>query len=54
MIDTDYGGWTAEVPVPDELGPDHLWAEDRMNALLSEHQVGALFLAGCISNQAKF
>jgi dephospho-CoA kinase len=48
VVDTDYGGWT------DETGPERLWREDRIAALLDQHDVGALFISGCVPNQGKF
>ena len=48
VIDTDYGGWT------DESGPERRWREDRIAALLDEHDDGALFVSGCVPNQGKF
>ena len=53
VVDTDYGGWTEGEPSAD---PDIelLWREDRMNALLSEHRDGTLFVSGCVNNQGRF
>jgi dephospho-CoA kinase len=48
VVDTDYGGWT------DESGPERLWREDRIAALLDEHDDATLFLSGCVPNQGKF
>lgn len=48
-VDTDYGGWTEGVP-----GSERLWDEDRIDALLDEHQEGALFISGTADNQGKF
>jgi dephospho-CoA kinase len=48
VVDTDYGGWT------DETGPERLWREDRIGALLDQHDDGALFISGCVPNQGKF
>jgi adenylate kinase family enzyme len=47
VVDTDYGDWL-------EGGPEPLWREDRMNALLDEHEAGTLFISGCVANQGKF
>jgi dephospho-CoA kinase len=47
VVDTDYGDWT-------EWGPEPLWREDRIEALLDEHADGRLFVSGCVSNQGKF
>jgi dephospho-CoA kinase len=48
VVDTDYGGWT------DEAGRERLWREDRITALLDEHDSGALFVSGTVQNQGKF
>ena len=48
-VDTDYGGWTEGEP-----GSERLWDEDRIDALLDEHQEGPLFIAGTADNQGKF
>jgi dephospho-CoA kinase len=48
IVDTDVGGWI------DETGPERLWREDRIGALLDEHGDGALFVAGCVVNQGRF
>ena len=45
VVDTDYGDWI------DESGPERLWREDRIAALLDEHKGGTLFVAGCVANQ---
>jgi dephospho-CoA kinase len=54
VVDTDYGGWIEDVPSPDGHGSEPLWREDRMEALLGEHDGGALFISGCVANQGKF
>jgi dephospho-CoA kinase len=48
VVDTDYGGWT------DETGPERLWREDRIAALLDQHDDGTLFISGCVPNQGRF
>jgi dephospho-CoA kinase len=48
VVDTDVGGWI------DESGPEPLWHEDRIAALLDEDSDGALFVAGCVANQGRF
>ena len=53
VLDTDYGGWTEDVPSSDG-GSERLWVEDRIDALLEEHDDGVLFVSGCVSNQGKF
>ena len=59
-VDTDYGGLSELVAVPDdeltglEPGQDWVWREDRIQALLSADDVDVLFLGGCSPNQGKF
>jgi dephospho-CoA kinase len=48
VVDTDAGGWI------DETGPEPLWREERIAALLDEHVGGPLFLAGTVANQGAF
>ena len=48
IVDTDVGGWI------DESGPEPLWREERIGALLDEHGEGALFVAGTVVNQGRF
>jgi broad-specificity NMP kinase len=53
VVDTDYDGWT------DEAGRERVWREDRIRALLDDHDDRAhddraLFIGGCVSNQGKF
>ena len=48
VVDTDYGDWV------DESGPERLWREERIAALLDEHVGGMLFVAGCVANQGRF
>jgi dephospho-CoA kinase len=47
VVDTDYGDWI-------EQGTERLWREDRIDALLTEHDDGVLFVSGCVPNQGKF
>ena len=54
VVDTDYGGYSEEVPSDGEGGSEQLWREDRIEALLDGHDEGALFISGCVANQAKF
>jgi dephospho-CoA kinase len=54
VVDSDYGGLTVEVPLPDRSGPEQLWREDRIDALLAENSGGALFVSACVSNQGMF
>jgi dephospho-CoA kinase len=48
IVDTDVGGWV------DESGPERLWREERIAALLDGHADGALFVAGTVANQGRF
>ena len=54
VVDTDYGDWTQDVPLPGEPGTEPLWREDLMDALLAEPRTGAVFVSGCVANQGKF
>jgi dephospho-CoA kinase len=49
VVDTDDGGWTQGEP-----GSERLWDEDRMEALLDEHEEGVLFISGAADNQGAF
>jgi dephospho-CoA kinase len=49
VVDTDYGGWTEGEP-----GSERLWREDRIEALLDEHEEGVLFISGAADNQGTF
>jgi broad-specificity NMP kinase len=53
VVDTDYGGWTKDVPTGDGA-TERLWREDRMDALLIGHADGTLFVSGCVANQVRF
>jgi dephospho-CoA kinase len=54
VVDTDYGDWVEEVPVPRGGSAERLWREERIAALLDEHDGGALFVSGCVANQGRF
>jgi dephospho-CoA kinase len=54
VVDTDYGGYSEQVPSSDAGEPEQLWQEDRIEALLDAHDEGVLFISGCVSNQAAF
>jgi dephospho-CoA kinase len=54
VVDTDYGGWSEDVPVADGSGTERLWRQDKIDALLADHADGALFMAGCVANQVVF
>jgi dephospho-CoA kinase len=53
-VDTDAGGWVEDVPQPGGVEPR--WREDRIDALLAEHErSGApLLVAGTVWNQRAF
>ena len=53
-VDTDDQGWTEKVPSDEDAGWAVLWREDRIDALLSRHSGGALFISGCVANQGSF
>ncbi|WP_220504253.1 AAA family ATPase [Microbispora sp. H13382] len=53
VVDTDYGHWSHWVTLPDG-SPDWVWREEAMTDLLVGHTDGALFVAGCKSNQGGF
>ncbi len=54
VVDTDYGGWSEEVPASEEREWEQLWREDRIDQLLDAHDDGVLFVSGCVANQGKF
>jgi dephospho-CoA kinase len=54
VVDTDFGGYSMEVPSSDVGGSEQLWREDRIHALLDQHERGALFVSGCVANQGRF
>ncbi len=54
VVDTDYGGYTQEVPVAGGDGVGHLWREERIDELLVSHDEGALFVSGTVENQGRF
>jgi dephospho-CoA kinase len=54
VVDTDYGAFSEEVPPSDGREWEQLWREDRIDALLDQHDDGVLFISGCVSNQGKF
>jgi adenylate kinase family enzyme len=54
VVDTDYDGWTEEIPSAAAAESDRVWREDRIDALLDEHDEGTLFVSGCVSNQGRF
>jgi hypothetical protein len=52
-MDTDTDEWSHWVTDSDGA-PDWVWREDVMYELLRGHETGALFVAGCKTNQGKF
>ena len=54
IVDTDYDGWSEQVAGPDGSGPEQLWREARIGALLAENCDGALFVGGAVANQGQF
>ena len=56
VVDTDVGGWIDDLPLPDGTGVERQWREDRIDALLAEHERSGvpLFVAGTVWNQGKF
>ncbi|KLU63356.1 shikimate kinase [Peptococcaceae bacterium CEB3] len=53
VVDTDSEKWSHWVFLPDG-STDWVWREEAIIKLLTEHQQGTLFVAGCKSNQGKF
>jgi dephospho-CoA kinase len=56
VVDTDFGGWIDDIPRPDGTGLEPQWGEDRIDALITEHEHPdePLFIAGTVPNQSKF
>lgn len=56
VVDTDVGDWIESVPLPDGTGMEPQWREDRIDALITEHERSGepLFIAGTVWNQGKF
>lgn len=56
VLDTDFGSWIEDVPRPDGTGLEPQWREDRIDALITEHEHSGepLFIAGTVWNQGKF
>ncbi len=54
VVDTDDGGWIVEAPSTDGRPSEPLWREDRIDALLAEHDDDALFVSGTVGNQGRF
>ncbi len=53
IVDTDSDRWSHWVTLPDGSA-DWVWREDVITELLTGHQHGKLFVAGCKSNQGGF
>lgn len=56
VVDTDFGGWVEDVPALDGTGTEPRWREDRIDALLTEHERSGvpLIVAGTVRNQTRF
>ncbi|MCO7127211.1 AAA family ATPase [Sporolactobacillus shoreicorticis] len=54
IVDTDYGGFSIEMSLPDGQSFEQLWHEERVRELLAKHDEGILFLSGCVPNQVQF
>ncbi|MFI7642932.1 AAA family ATPase [Nonomuraea sp. NPDC049400] len=52
-VDTDTDQWSHWVTLPDG-STDWVWREPAIRDLLANHGEGALFVAGCKSNQGRF
>lgn len=55
-VDTDYGDWIEHVPRRDGAGVEPQWRENRIDALITGHELSgeALFVGGTVWNQARF
>jgi len=53
VVDTDSDAWSRWVFLPDG-STDWIWREQQVAQLLTEHENGHLFVAGCKSNQGRF
>ncbi|WP_031469259.1 AAA family ATPase [Sciscionella sediminilitoris] len=56
VVDTDLGGWIEDAPLPGGTGMEPQWREDRIEALIAEHERSGepLFIAGTVVNQGVF
>ncbi|MFF0249891.1 AAA family ATPase [Streptosporangium sandarakinum] len=52
-VDTDSDRWSHWVMLPDG-STDWAWREPAIDDLLAGHREGALFVAGCKTNQGRF
>lgn len=53
VVDTDTDEWSQWVRDEDGV-PDWVWRQDAMTGLLTGHDDGMLFVAGCKTNQGAF
>ncbi|MET9064375.1 AAA family ATPase [Streptosporangium sandarakinum] len=53
VVDTDSDRWSHWVTLPDG-STDWAWRESAIGDLLAGHREGALFVAGCKTNQGRF
>lgn len=56
VVDTDFRNWIEGIPCRDGGGVERQWREDRIEALISEHERSGepLFIAGTVWNQRGF
>ncbi|MGW6936323.1 AAA family ATPase [Lentzea sp. NPDC054927] len=56
VVDTDFGDWIEHVLLPDGAGTEPQWREDRLDALIADHERSGepLFIAGTVCNQGRF
>ncbi|WP_375540298.1 AAA family ATPase [Nocardia sp. XZ_19_385] len=56
VVDTDYGGWIADLPRPDGTGSERQWREDRIEELIADHERSgeSVFIGGTVWNQVGF
>ncbi|TCO49872.1 AAA family ATPase [Actinocrispum wychmicini] len=56
VVDTDVGGWVEEIPRPGGDGVEPQWREDRIDALITDHERSGepLFISGTVWNQVDF
>src|SRR3954447_6723858 len=53
-VDLDEAGYTVEVPLSNGSGMEQLWRGDAVEVVLAGEPGGALFVAGCASNQGRY
>jgi dephospho-CoA kinase len=54
VVDTDYGGWSLDVPDDAGSGVTHVWDEARIGELLDGPVSEPLVVSGTVSNQGRF